>query len=272
MVLSILLISSTLFILGAAIGSFLNVVIMRSALEEVWIQGRSRCDSCRTVLKWYDMIPLLSYWWLGGKCRYCRALIPVSHPVVEVLTGSLFVWWYWFGFLFFKLAEQPFTIVQPLFWLVVGLLLLVIFFADLWYYLIPDSAVIFLTLLAVGYRAALVLYGVMRPDDLTSTVIGVFGAVGFLYALWFGTKKRGMGFGDVKLMMPLGLLLGWQSTIVCLFLAFISGGVVGAYLLLTGKRSLKQPVPFGPFLIIAAFFSLVWGEVVFGWYMQLVFG
>lgn len=270
MALSFILISTALFILGAVVGSFLNVVIMRSAEEENWVSGRSRCDTCRKPLQWYDMVPLLSFWWLGGRCRYCHAAIPLNHPVIEILTGSLFVWWYWFGFVFFTLAEQPFVVLQPVFWLLVGMILLLIFFADLWYYLIPDSAVIILTFLAVLYRGALVWYGVMQPQDLTSMVIGVFAAVGFLYALWFLTKKRGMGFGDVKLMMPLGLLLGWQSTVVCLFLAFIGGGGVGIFLLATGKRSLKQPVPFGPFLIIAALISLVWGEELFSWYLSLI--
>ncbi len=272
MVASILLISTALFILGAAVGSFLNVVIMRSAAEEDWVRGRSRCDHCGTVLQWFDMIPLLSFWLLRGRCRYCGKPIAVNHPVVEILTGSLFVWWYWFGFFFFSLAEQPFIIMQPIFWLLVGMILLLIFFADLWYYLIPDSAVILLTLLAVVYRAALVNYGVMRPEDLTRMVVGVFGGVGFLYFLWFATKKRGMGFGDVKLMMPIGLLLGWQSTIVCLFLAFTTGGVVGAYLLATRQKSLKQPIPFGPFLIAAALVSLIWGDQVFLLYMQMIFG
>ena len=101
-------------------------------------------------------------------------------------------------------------------------------------------------------------------------MVGVFVSVGILYTLGVATKKRGMGFGDVKLMMPLGLLLGWQSTIICLFLAFVSGGVVGTFLLATGKRSLKQPVPFGPFLIAASLVSLVWGDQLFGWYMSLI--
>ena len=177
MVASFVLISTALFCLGAALGSFLNVVIVRTALAEDWVSGRSRCDSCKATLKWFDMVPLLSYWWLGGKCRYCKNSIPLSHPVVEILTGSLFVWWYWFGFLFFKLAEQPFVLLQPIFWLIVGMILLVIFFTDLWFFLIPDSAVILLTLLAVIYRASLVLYGVMQPYDLTNMVIAVFASV-----------------------------------------------------------------------------------------------
>ncbi len=269
---SFLLISIVLFVLGAAVGSFLNVVIIRSFLEEDWVKGRSRCDHCRSELVWYDMVPLFSYWWLGGACRWCKEPISLSHPVVEVLTGALFVWWYWFGFLFFKLAEQPFTVLQPLFWLAVGLILLVIFFADLWYFLIPDVAVVTLTVLAVLYRGSLVFYGVMHPADLTRMVVVVFAAVGFLYGLWLLTKKKGIGFGDVKLMMPLGLLLGWPETIVSLFLAFVAGGVVGLALLLLGRKKLKQPVPFGPFLIGSAVACLFWGEQIFAWYWRLVTG
>lgn len=269
---SFVLISTALFCLGAALGSFLNVVILRTAISEEWVHGRSRCDHCKTPLRWYDMVPLLSFWWLNGKCRYCKKSISLSHPVVEILTGSLVVWWYWFGFLFFKLAEQPFVVLQPMFWLLVGMILLVIFFTDLWYFLIPDSAVILLTILAVLYRAALVLYGVMQPADLTHMVMAVFIAVGFLYSLWYLTKKQGMGFGDVKLMMPLGLLLGWQSTIVCVFLAFTVGGILGVILLASGKKKMKQPVPFGPFLIASAGISLIWGDSIFAWYLRLLYG
>jgi leader peptidase (prepilin peptidase)/N-methyltransferase len=128
---SFLLISCFLFALGAVIGSFLNVVISRSMSGESWVKGRSHCDECGKQIVWWDNMPLLSFILLRGKCRWCKKSISLSHPVIEFLTGSLFVWWYWGGFFFFRLTQQPFHYVQPLFWLVVALILLVIFFADL---------------------------------------------------------------------------------------------------------------------------------------------
>src|SRR5262249_53647315 len=108
--------SAFLFIFGTMIGSFLNVVIYRTLNEESWVKGRSKCESCGKQIKWYDNVPLISYFVLGGKCRACKAPISISHPVIEFLTGTLFVWWYWGGSLFFRLTQQPLGVIQPLFW------------------------------------------------------------------------------------------------------------------------------------------------------------
>lgn len=112
------LVTLLLFFLGTIVGSFVNVVIHRSIEGEQWIKGRSKCDHCGKVLPWYDMFPLLSYFVLQGKSRCCHKPLSISHPVVEFLTGILFVWWYWGGTFFFQLAQAPFSVVQPFFWLI----------------------------------------------------------------------------------------------------------------------------------------------------------
>lgn len=269
--LSFLLLTTLLFVLGAIIGSFLSVVILRSIAREGWVSGRSRCDSCKNTIAWYDNIPLLSFLLLRGKCRNCAEPILPLHPMVEVLTGVLFVWWYWGGFIFFQLTQTPLSILQPLFWLLVGLLLIYLFIIDLNYMILPDRPVYSLLGLAIFYRIILVGSGIMQSTDLYYTVFAALLSFVFFFALWFFTKGRGMGFGDVKLVIPLALLLGPQKMIVCLFLAFILGAIVGLILIAFGKGKLKTAIPFGPFLISATFLSLLVGDFLFSWYWQLIF-
>ncbi len=268
---SFLLITSFLFILGAIIGSFLCVVILRSIEGENWVSGRSRCDSCRNTIAWYDNIPLLSFILLRGKCRYCKEPILPLHPMVEVLTGLLFVWWYWGGFIFFKLTQTPLSLLQPLFWLIVGLLLIYLFIIDLNYMILPDRPVFSLLGFVVLYRAVLVLSGIMQLTDLYWAVFAAVLSFAFFFSLWFFTKGKGMGFGDVKLVIPLALLLGAQNMLICLFLAFIIGAVVGLLLIFFKKGQFKTAIPFGPFLIVSTALSLLWGDAIFSWYWSLIF-
>ncbi len=259
------------FMVGVVIGSFLNVVILRSIREESWVRGRSHCDSCGTTIAWYDTIPLFSYLLLRGRCRHCQTAISISHPVVEGLTGALFVWWYAGLFVFFKLTQEPFVVLQPLFWLAVAAILVVIFFTDVLVYLIPDKAVVVLSTLVVVYHTALLKAGIMQSADFFAAVMGMGGAVLFFFSLWFFTKGRGLGFGDVKLVAPLSLLMGWPSMIVGIFSAFVVGAIVGVALVVVGKKRMKQPIPFGPFLIIGTVIGLVWGHDIAGWYLGLLF-
>lgn len=265
-----LIISLILFFLGAAVGSFLNVVIYRSLNHESWVTGRSRCDHCRKKISWYDNIPLFSYLILRAKCRFCKKPIALTHPVVEVLVGSLFVWWYMTGAFFFTLTQKPFAVLQPVFWLIVGIILVAIFVTDYLYYIIPDAFVILLLVLTIIYRLSLVGFGIMQVSDFMMAFVGMILSVSFIGSLWFFTKGKGMGFGDVKLMVPLSLLLGWPSVMVGLFLSFIIGGVMGIFLLLLKKKKIGQVVPFGPFLIMGTFISLIWGDQILSWYLSFL--
>jgi prepilin signal peptidase PulO-like enzyme (type II secretory pathway) len=256
--------------LGAAVGSFLNVVIDRTVLGQEWLVGRSRCASCGHQLRWYDLIPIFSYFRLGGKCRDCDEPIPASHPVIEVITGSLFVWWYLVGSLFFRLTQEPLQAIQPLFWLAIGILLLFIFFADWQYYLIPDTAVLGMLLLVSCYRIGLVWLGVMQPIDLLWSGLGATSLVGFFAALWFLTGGRGMGLGDVKFVLPMGLLLGWPNQLLGVMMAFILGATFSLVGLLTKRLKLGQVIPFGPFLVVATCLTLVWGDALVSWYISLL--
>ena len=186
------------------------------------------------------------------------------------MTGSLFVWWFWMGSLFFRLTLHPFSVIQPIFWLLVGLSLLIIFFADIRYMIIPDEVVVFLTVITLLYRILLTFFGLMQPIDFVWAILGSVLVSGFFYSLWRVTKERGMGFGDVKFAIPFGLLLGWPNVFVGTFIAFVFGAVVGLGLMAAKKKTLGQAVPFGPFLVMATVATLVFGTSIWQWYIHLL--
>ncbi len=263
-------VSIFLFILGTVVGSFLNVIIMRSITGQQWVKGRSVCDFCHKPLKWYDMFPLLSFVFHKGKSRCCGKNLSISHPVIEFLTGTLFVWWYWGGALFFQLTRAPFSLIQPAFWLFVGLLLIIIFFIDLYEMVIFDWSVSVLGFLAFFYRVALVMTGIMQEADFFNALVMGLVIMLFYWVLWFVTRGRGMGFGDVKLSFPLVLLLGAQQALVATFMSFVIGAIVGLGLIMGGKKKFGQHLPFGPFMIIGTLIGLVWGDVLINWYVGLL--
>lgn len=270
LIVSYLLVAFALFYFGTIVGSFVNVFIYRIVQGEDWIKGRSRCENCKAKIHWYDNFPLLSFLLLRGKCRNCHHPISIIHPVVESLMGILFVWWYFIGALFFRLSEQPFSAIQPAFWLLVGIFLLVVCVADLLYLIVPDLAVVALTLLTLGYRLFLAIGGQMQWQDFWLAIGSALGLVSFFLFLYLVTKRRGFGFGDVKLAAPLALLLGWPKVIVGVFAAFLFGAVVGVVLLVQGRRKWRQAIPFAPFLVAGTVFALVCGESIWQMYFSLL--
>lgn len=266
----IVILLASIFFFGLAIGSFLNVVIYRTLHGESPLKGRSKCPKCNRQIKAIDNIPLVSYIILGGRCRNCKKKISWSYPVVELLTGVLFVWWILAGAVFFRLTGFPLIIIQPLFWLTVGLLFIVLFFTDLLQGVLPDLLVGILVVLAFFYRLYLTLFGIMQIKDFWSYILSGFLAFIFFLALIIVTKGKGMGMGDVKLSFGLGLILGWPKVIVAMFLAFILGAGVATILLLSRKRKFGQTIPFGPFLILSSLLTLVWGDKLVSYYISLL--
>jgi prepilin signal peptidase PulO-like enzyme (type II secretory pathway) len=259
-----------MFAIGTAVGSFLNVILYRTLKGEQWMTGRSYCDHCHRPIPWYLNVPLLSYVVLQGRSRCCDQPLSLSHPVIEVLAGSLFMWWYWGFHLFFNLTQAPLQVLQPLFWLSVGVMLLVITVVDVRYLIIPDELTVTLTILTVVYRITLVSLGAMQFNDLVNTTLAAFGAVGFFGLLWLITRGRGLGFGDVKLVFALTLLMGWPKMLVGFFASFVIGAVVGVLLILSRRHQWKQPLPFGPFLILGTGVALTLGEQIWTWYSGLL--
>lgn len=226
-----------LFIFGLFIGSFLNVLIERLSKEES-IGGRSHCDFCKHTLAPADLVPVFSYLFLRGKCRYCRKKLSPQYPLVEILTGIIFVlsWTY-----------SPFVTI-PLLILTIALscVLEVIVIADLKYQIIPDEMQIVLVVIGL---AMFTLQGVAPSAVLVRIAEGalIMTPILFLYLI---TKGKGMGFGDVKLAFGIGILLGTYKGALALYIAFLTGAVVGVCLLATTKSKMKSKIAFGPFLVV----------------------
>lgn len=259
-----------LFLIGLAIGSFLNVIIYRAVHGDSALRGRSYCDHCKKQIAWYDNIPLFSFIVLRSRCRHCKTVIPWEYPAVELITGALFVWWYLVGFTFFQLSTQPLNIIQPLFWLTVGILFVVVVFTDITYMIIPDSAVVILTVTSLFYRLFLVTLGVMQTRDLFFSLLTALMASLALLGLAIITKGRGMGLGDVKLVFPLGIILGFPLFLVSFFVSCIVGALVGMGAMWMKKKKVTGVIPFGPFLIIGSVVALVWGDQLLSWYLSFL--
>jgi len=269
---SIIFLTALFFaLLGAVIGSFLNVVLYRTVRQKQWLTGRSGCDYCGKPLAWFDNIPVVSYFLLRGHSRCCQKTLALTHPIVELLSASLFVWWYVIGVLFiFRLTDHPYQILQPLFWLVVGVLLLGILVADSLYMIIPDVFVVALTIFSLLYRLILVMTGSMQARDFLFSLASSIVATLLFFGLWVLTKRKGIGFGDVKFVFPMGLLLGWPRILVGIMSAFIAGAAYGIFVIIAQKKSLKTAVPFGPFLVFGTIFALLWGYPLAQWYFNLL--
>jgi prepilin signal peptidase PulO-like enzyme (type II secretory pathway) len=267
------LIGGLVFAMGAAVGSFLNVLIYRTTRGQDWVKDRSRCEHCRKPISWYENIPLISYLFLRGRCSHCGKKIDTIHPLIEMLVGSLFLWWYVAGFLFFRLTSAPMQFIQPVFWLFVGTVSAAIIISDLKHFLIPRWTVLALTGSTLLYRAALILAGEMRPADFFQSVLWALLLTGFFWFLWKVTREKGFGFGDVQLAFPLGLILGhWERILVGIFSAFLIGAAVGMLLVISGKKRFRQAVPFGPFLLLGTLIGLVWGFELWAGYVRMLQG
>ncbi|HSX42139.1 MAG TPA: prepilin peptidase [Candidatus Saccharimonadales bacterium] len=247
------------FVFGLVFGSFLNVVILRFDEWRTILTGRSHCPDCRTDLRWYDLIPVISYATLKGRCRYCGRPISWQYPVVETATAFLLAGGY---FLIFNtssltLASQIGAFIA--FIVAIGALV-VMFFHDLKEMLIPDF---FAYVLLFGAAIFSLLYYQNPLHSLYGALIGFLPVALLVYP----SRGTWMGEGDLKLAAGLGLLAGYPNAIVFVSLAFVIGGVFGAILLLTKRAKLKTAVPFGPFLIIGGLLALFWGTTAIAWYL-----
>ena len=266
------------FLFGSAIGSFLNVVIYRLESEEEIVKKRSHCVNCGQTLRWPDLIPLFSFFYLGGRCRYCHKKISWQYPLVELLTGLIFVLIFKIQFLnfsqFFYLGFSDFSFLRLInffYFLYAACSLLVIFVFDLRYYFIPDKVLLPLILITFfwrGYLSLKTLKGSILLDwllvfkNFAPYFFSALGAFAFFLAIILITRGKGMGFGDAKLVFLLGLILGWPKIFIALFLSFFIGSLVGLALILIKKKSWKSSVPFGPFLIGATVLTIFFGQTL----------
>lgn len=251
-----------LFVFGLFVGSFINVLADRLSVgQSPWV-GRSRCDFCKTTLQPLDLIPLLSFAYLRGRCRYCHKKLSMQYPVVELLTGCAFtlVGWY-------SLIESPFA--NSLTFVYLSLLLLftsnvlALFVADYKYQILPDE-------LLTSSAVVILFLNRLNSSSFSWIVEHVLSALvcaGVFLVLFLITRGKGMGFGDVKLAAVLGWWLGLPESLLGIYLSFLTGGMVAFILLLIGKKKLKQKIAFGPFLLIGSILVYTFGAK---WFIELL--
>jgi leader peptidase (prepilin peptidase)/N-methyltransferase len=244
-------------VFGLMIGSFLNVCIARIPAGESVVTPRSRCPRCKTLIAWYDNIPVVSYLMLRGKCRKCGLAISAIYPAVEIATALAFI-----GQGFAIGADPPLLLVRLAF----TAALIVLFGTDVKTMRLPN--VITIPGIVVG-----LVCSVWLPPGIVPSLIGAAlgAAVPWLIRfVWFRiTGVEAMGLGDVKMLAMIGAFLGWQQVWVVLFFASLTGALVGVAMLLIHKRSLASRLPFGTFLAVAAYAASVVGGPIVSWYVGL---
>lgn len=281
---------ATLGILGLAIGSFAGAQVWRLRAKQLvedkqagesydmheykqlveltkhkGTDDRSRCLHCKHQLAWYDLLPLVSWLSTRGRCRYCHTAIGRFEPLIEIGMAVFFVG----SFLLWPTSlDAPLALAQFGLWLVAGVMLAILFAYDTKWFLLPDRVVF--PLMAVAF--AFSLLGLAGEPSVLMAALDIGGAVGILsglyFVLWLVSHGRWIGFGDVKLGIILGLLLGsWQLALLTLFLANLIGTLIVLPGLLTKKLSRTTQVPFGPMLIAACVIGVLFGESIIQWYL-----
>lgn len=234
------------FLLGATIGSFLNVVIYRLPEGESLMRPGSHCPDCGKIIRWYDNIPIISYIILNGKCRDCGASIPVRYLVVESITAFVYL----YSYIHFGISLELLT------FLIFVTLLIPISFIDFRVMLIPDSLSI------SGIIIGLIL-ALFRGRILICTIGAITGAVYILIIIYLGKaiyKKDVMGFGDVKLAGLIGAFIGWSNFLLTILISSFLGSIYGIIQIRKGKSSMKSLIPYGPFLAIGGFITFLFGR------------
>lgn len=268
------------FAWGTCMGSFLNVCIHRIPRDLSVVTPRSHCPSCKTPIAWQHNIPLVSWLWLRGKCRYCGAGISARYFLVELLTGLLFlaVW------LKFDLVSGPrplglspidSLILVPVYWVAVfGLILGT--FVDFEHYIIPDRCTLGGIVLGLAFSA---LVPALHEETtiMRSLLWSSVGAAVGWGSLWataaIGTlvfRKEAMGFGDVKLMGAIGAFLGSRAILFTVLMSSLLGSIVGISLVVAGNKKMQSRIPFGPYLSMAAVIWILWGPAIWNWYVALM--
>jgi leader peptidase (prepilin peptidase) / N-methyltransferase len=244
-------------VISLLIASFINVVAIRLPEDESVSYPPSHCPSCKHELNWKDLIPVLSYLYLRGKCRYCQVRISPFYPLGELFTASMMVVTY-------TQVEWGLSLAIAM---VFTILLAAVTLTDFRTMLIPD------VLLLVGSVVLLPLMLFDRPQEWLDMLLGAIIGGGviaiFVYGSLWILKKEGMGLGDLKFMIVAGAVLGAGNTVLTLILASFIGGLVGMILILTRIATRESYIPFGPFLALAAWVSYLWGPSIIDWYMNL---
>jgi leader peptidase (prepilin peptidase)/N-methyltransferase len=248
------------FIFGCCLGSFYNVVIYRLPRKESLVMPGSRCPGCASPIAAYDNIPILSFLFLGGKCRRCGASISIRYPLVEAAAGLLAM------LLFRRYGLHPQFLVEFVF----GSLLLIIALIDLDTFLIPD--VLSLSGIVLGFLFSFFTPRLSWTDSLLGILLG--GGALYLIAVAYSLirRKEGMGGGDIKLLGMIGGFVGWQGVVFTVLVSSISGMIIALPLMLRRGKGMGSEIPFGPFLAFGAVCYIFLGQAIIQWYFSEILG
>lgn len=244
--------SILVFLLGLITGSILTTCIIRLPFPQSARANRAYCPNCNQKLPIKDLIPVISLL-LCGRCRFCGGFLPKRYAVIEVLTGILFLW----CFLLFGISVYS---IKAIF---LSAFLIVIVFIDIDHQLILDKVLLWLAI--TGIIINLFVISVSLLDMMIAFLTG-----GGLFLVIAIITKGGMGGGDIKFVAVLGLWLGFKLTLLTIFLSFLIGGLGSGLLLVARLKKRKDFIPFGPFIAIGAFLSLLYGEQLINWYFTIV--
>jgi len=240
-------------VLGAIIGSFLNVCVHRLPRQQSVAWPPSACPNCGHMLAWYENIPVLSYLVLRARCRKCRAPISARYPIIEALSALMFLVGMWYYGPSLLLAQR----------LLFGCVLIVLFAIDLEHHLLPN--VITLPAIAIGF-----IFSFFTEPGWVASLIGIGLGGGLLFAVaeayYRIRNEEGLGMGDVKMLAMIGAFLGWKLTIVALMMASFTGTLVGIGVLASGRGGMKFALPFGTFLALGAAIAATVGPDLIEWY------
>lgn len=288
-----MLTATYLFLIGLCVGSFLNVVVFRYFPEEGFFcnikkcSGRSKCMTCEKTLKWYELIPVVSFFAQVGRCRGCGAKISWQYPLVELAGGLIFLLPYYFSAYnsLFSIPGSSILIFSAI-WIAIFSVFILIWAIDYKFYIIPDELNIFLAVLGVvliaensffknfsnfGQGSFLgsfsMLFG-FREGIWTNHLLGAIIGLVIIGLIIFITRGKGMGMGDLKLAIALGIIFGWPDIIFVLIFSFIVGSIYGVYLLIKRIKGFKDSVPFGPFLVLGSVTLIFFGQSILAWYFN----
>lgn len=243
------------FLIGIAFGSFSNVCIYRIPKKISIITPQSQCPFCNTKIKPLYNIPIISFLILGGKCHYCQSHISWRYPIVETITGLIYL------FLYLKFQLSPLLFIYAL----LCSSLIIIAFIDLEYKIIPDIITL------PGILIGLIISFIFSYTPLTHSIKGLLIGGGLFYLIAI-LSRGGMGGGDIKLIAMIGSFLGWEKVLLTIFLGSLSGSIIGIILIILRKKGRKDTISFGPFLSLGTIVSIFFGNYLISLWFSIILG
>ncbi len=253
------------FLVGMITGSFLNVCIYRIPREESIVFPPSHCTSCGKVLKPIELVPILSFIFLRGKCRYCGAKISIRYPLIEILTAVIF------ALLFNTFGFSPDLFASAF----LMSILIAVFFIDIDHRIIPNGLVLtgLIGGIIIMFYNAFTNQAIFNESSWLAHLLGILPGSGILFfvaliGLIIYKSDEAMGMGDVKIFAPIGIFLGWKLCFLALLISIVFAGVFSLLLILTGVKKRKDTIPFGPFIVAGTFVTMMWGTEILNWYIH----